>query len=100
VTETKKNWYVYMIKCSDKSLYTGITTDLDRRFQQHFRGKGGAKYFQGRRPEKIVYTESGHDRSSASVREAEIKSLSRGKKILIINAVTNTILLTNPKILS
>jgi len=92
VTETKKNWYVYMIKSSDESLYTGITTDLDRRFQQHLKGKGGAKYFQGRRPEKIVYTEAGHDRSSASIREAEIKSFSRNKKILIVNAAKNLIL--------
>ena len=89
-------WYVYMIQASDGSLYTGITTDVDRRFQEHLGGneggklgekkgaKKGAKYFQGRKPEKVVYTEQGHDRSSASKREAEIKRLRREQKLALV----------------
>lgn len=68
------DWQVYIILCSDDSLYTGITTDTERRFAQHLAGTG-AKYFRGRAPLRLVYRENGHDRSSASRREAEIKGL-------------------------
>lgn len=68
------NWQVYIILCTDDSLYTGITTDVERRFAQHAAGTG-AKYFRGRSPLQVVYLERGHDRSSASRREAEIKQL-------------------------
>ncbi|OEU71557.1 MAG: endonuclease [Desulfuromonadales bacterium C00003093] len=68
------NWQVYIILCSDDSLYTGITTDVERRFSQHVVGMG-AKYFRGRSPRRLVYLEGGHDRSSAGRREAEIKRL-------------------------
>lgn len=64
-----------MIRCHDESLYTGITTDIERRFKQHQSGVG-AKYFRAHKPETIVYREIGHDRSSASKREVEIKKLS------------------------
>jgi putative endonuclease len=77
------SWFVYVIEASDNSLYTGITTDLERRFQQHLNGSG-AKYFYGRNPMKIVYTESHENRSSASVREAAIKKLSRSQKEKLI----------------
>jgi putative endonuclease len=87
--KNEKNWYVYIIVSSDESLYTGITTDLERRFQQHLSCKGGARYFHGRRPKKIVYLEHGHDRSSASKREAEIKSLNRSQKISMISDTKN-----------
>jgi putative endonuclease len=73
------NWQVYIILCSDGSLYTGITTDLERRLGQHRQGRG-AKYFRGRWPEKVVYTETGHSRSSAASREAAIKALGPGEK--------------------
>ena len=73
------SWFVYIIKASDDSYYTGITTDLKRRFKQHSNGSG-AKYFKGRKPVGIVYSEAGHDRSSASVREAAIKKLTRLEK--------------------
>ncbi len=70
-----------MIRASDRSLYTGISTDVERRFAQHQRGVG-AKYFHaGRRPEQVVYCEAGHDRSSASRREAAIKKLPRSEKL-------------------
>jgi putative endonuclease len=72
-------WYVYIILCSDNSLYTGITTDPARRFRQHADGSG-AKYFRGRRPTKIVYLEVGHTRSSAGSRELQIKRMNHGEK--------------------
>ncbi len=68
------NWQVYIILCSDRSLYTGISTDVERRLGQHVTGSG-AKYFRGRSPLRLVYLEGGHDRASASRREAEIKKL-------------------------
>lgn len=79
------NWHLYMILCSDDTLYTGITTDIKRRFDQHASGRG-AKYFRGRRPVEIVYQESGHSRSSAGRREAEIKMLTRAEKLVLISS--------------
>ncbi len=77
------NWHVYIIRCSDGSLYTGITTDVARRFDQHATGRG-ARYFRGRQPKELVYLESGHDRCSAGKREAEIKGLTRAGKAALI----------------
>lgn len=77
-------WYVYIIRATDQSLYTGITTDVERRFAEHKNGRAGAKYFRGRSPEEVVMVESGHDRSSASIREAQIKKLSREQKLELI----------------
>ena len=84
------NWSVYIILCSDDSYYTGITTDLLRRFNQHAAGRG-AKYFRGRQPLQVVYREGGHTRSSASTREAEIKNLSRAEKSILIFSGINEI---------
>lgn len=72
-------WSVYMIQCSDGSLYTGISTDVERRFSQHVSGKG-AKYFRGRQPIGIVYLEKGHSRQSASRREHAIKKMPPAQK--------------------
>lgn len=82
---TELNWSVYMVCCHDDSLYTGITTDVERRFKQHQSG-AGAKYFRAHKPQQIVYHETGHDRSSASKREAEIKKMSPAAKRRIIKA--------------
>ncbi len=79
------NWWVYMIRCDDDSLYTGISTDPERRFQEHLQQTKGAKYFNGREPLAIVYRESGHSRSTASQREAVIKKLDRSQKLLLIS---------------
>jgi putative endonuclease len=75
------NWSVYIIESDDNSYYTGITTDVERRFEEHSTGPLGAKFFNGRTPIKIVYQEGGHTRSTASKREAEIKKLSRSQKL-------------------
>ncbi len=77
-----------MILCSDNSLYTGISNDVERRILQHA-GRRGAKYFRGRRPEQLVYLESGHDRSTASQREAVIKKLQRSDKERLIQSERN-----------
>jgi putative endonuclease len=86
------NWQVYIILCTDDSLYTGITNDVARRFNQHA-DKQGAKYFRGRQPKQLVYVETGHDRSSASKRESAIKKLPRLEKLHLlvsdINQVSN-----------
>ena len=79
----KDNWSVYIISCHDGSLYTGISTDVERRFKQH-KNKKGAKYFYSRRPEKIVYIEDKHNKSTAAQREHEIKSLNRKQKLVLI----------------
>jgi putative endonuclease len=79
------HWWVYMIRCDDGSLYTGVSTDPERRFQEHLQHPRGAKYFNGRLPAAIVYTESGHTRSSACHREAAIKKLDRRQKQLLVS---------------
>lgn len=79
------NWQVYMILGSDGSLYTGITTDIERRFAEHAAGRG-ARYFRGRTPQRVVYLEHGHDRRSASRREMEIKRLRPVEKRALIAA--------------
>lgn len=82
------NWQVYIILCTDETLYTGITTDIERRLDQHRNGTG-AKYFRGRKVDKLVYLEAGHDRSSASCREAEIKGLRAVDKRQLIASSKN-----------
>lgn len=79
------NWYVYIILCSDRSLYTGITTDPERRFRQHETGSG-AKYFRGRKPLEIVYQEGNHTRNSAGSRELHIKRMSHCDKAALVAA--------------
>lgn len=82
------NWHVYIILCSDDTLYTGITTDIDRRMKQHANGSG-AKYFRGRQPKQLLYLEGGHDRSTASKKELLIKGLKRADKHLLVHSETN-----------
>lgn len=81
-------WSVYIVLCSDNTLYTGISNDVPRRLQQHA-SQQGAKYFRGRRPEKLVYLEHGHDRSTASQREIQIKKLSRIQKETLLHSDLN-----------
>jgi len=85
---TSSNWTVYIILCTDDSLYTGITTDMERRLLQHSNLQG-AKYFRGRKPQMLVYLESGHTRSTASKRELEIKRLKRREKQQLLQSANN-----------
>ena len=74
------NWYVYMLRCGDGTLYTGITDDVDKRLAAHRSGKG-AKYTRGRGPLELVYTEELADKSTALKREIQIKKMSRAEKL-------------------
>jgi predicted GIY-YIG superfamily endonuclease len=80
---SRANWWVYILRCADGSLYTGITTDLGRRCQRHNDGKA-SRYTRSRRPIKLVYQEGCATRSLALKREAAVKSLSRQEKLLLI----------------
>jgi putative endonuclease len=77
-------WYVYILQCTDKTLYTGITVDLARRLREHNSSKLGAKYTRSRRPVKIVYSKKFRNRSAASIAESKIKKLSRAEKTNLI----------------
>ncbi|MBN1379859.1 MAG: GIY-YIG nuclease family protein [Gammaproteobacteria bacterium] len=80
------NWTVYILRCADDSLYTGIATDVERRLQEHNQGdRQGSKYTRARLPVALVYSESVIDRAAATRRELEIKSLSRQEKLNLIN---------------
>lgn len=76
-------WTVYMLKCADTSLYTGITLDLERRLAEHVKGKG-AKYTKHRGPFTVVFTELQETRGQALKREAAIKSMKRKEKLGLI----------------
>lgn len=79
-----KAWFVYMLRCGDGSLYTGIARDVQARLQMHRSGKG-AKYTRGRGPLELVYTEQCADKSEALKRELAIKALSREEKLHLIS---------------
>lgn len=78
-------YYVYILECSDATLYTGITTDLERRVEEHNSSEKGAKYTKIRRPVKLVYSLECADRSSASKKEYAIKHLSRQEKLKLLH---------------
>lgn len=77
------SWWVYMLRCGDGTLYTGMAADVERRAAVHNAGKG-AKYTRSRLPVEVVYREEMEDRSSALRREAAIKALSRREKLALI----------------
>lgn len=81
--------YIYIVRCSDDTLYTGWTTNIERRIKCHNSGKG-AKYTRCRLPVELVYFETFEDKSTALKREYEIKQLSRDKKLLLINQSNHT----------
>ena len=76
-------WYVYMLRCGDGSLYTGSTTDVERRLREH-QGGTGARYTRSRPPVTLAYAEGAPDRSAAQRREAAIKKLPRAQKLKLI----------------
>ena len=77
-------WFVYVVKCSDNTLYTGISTNVEKRIHAHNTSKCGAKYTKSRRPVKLMYVEEYFTRSDASKREYSIKQLSRIEKYKLI----------------
>jgi len=82
-SDTRLTWKVYILLASDNTLYTGITNNMPKRWQQHC-AKKGAKFFYGRKPIALCYLEGKHNRSSASKREYAIKSLTRAQKWQLI----------------
>lgn len=80
-------WYVYFLRCSDNSIYTGITTDLKQRVKRHNEGKG-CKYTCYRRPVKLIYYETCTDRSSATKRESYLKGLNKAMKEAIVEGIS------------
>ena len=77
-------WYLYILQCGDGSLYTGITTDVEKRLEMHRSGRG-AKYTRGRLPLELKYREECGTHSDALRRELEIKRLSRAEKLALIS---------------
>ena len=80
-----RGWYVYLLRCADDTLYTGVTTDAARRVRQH-NGElaGGPRYTRGRRPVQLLWSEAVADRAAAQSREAQIKRLGREEKLLLV----------------
>lgn len=79
------DWHVYIVKCKDESLYTGISNNVDNRIKKHNLGKGSKSIVKSKRPVELVYLETFKNRSEASIRESEIKKLSRkDKKKLVV----------------
>ncbi len=80
----KIEYILYMLQCSDGTLYTGITTDMDRRLLEHNTLAVGAKYTRARRPVMLVYERTFQNRSEASIEESRVKQLSRAQKLAMI----------------
>lgn len=86
-----KSWFLYLVECSDKTLYTGITTDISRRLKEH-NSKKGAFYTQNKIPVKLVYREDiTGGRPEALKRELEIKRLTRKEKLVLIGSPAGTL---------
>lgn len=79
------NYYVYIVECVDKTLYTGRTVNIEKRVREHNKSRAGAIYTRGRRPVTLVYAEICPSLSDVLKREAEIKKLSRVQKLQLIN---------------
>jgi putative endonuclease len=77
-------YHLYMLRCADETLYTGITTDLERRLKEHNHSKVAAKYTRARRPVTLVYSKTFRDRSGASIAEAALKKLTREEKLALL----------------
>ncbi len=77
-------WYVYMVRCSDDSLYTGVTTDVKRRVEEHNSEKKAAKYTRARQPVELVFKIKAKDRSKAQMKEAQLKKMSREDKLIML----------------
>jgi putative endonuclease len=82
--KSKKEWYVYVLECGDGTLYTGVTTNLDRRFEEHKNGIG-SKYTKSKKAKKIIYFENCSSRSEAGKRETAIKHMTRKEKLSLIS---------------
>ncbi|MEW8505493.1 MAG: GIY-YIG nuclease family protein [Candidatus Thiodiazotropha sp.] len=92
---TSQIWYVYMVRCTDRTLYTGIAKDLVKRMGEHNSGMG-AKYTRGRTPVELVFVESANSQGEALRREYQIKQMSRDQKLRIIEGFSSDSKRTDP----
>ena len=79
------DWFLYVVECSDGTLYTGVTIDVTRRIREHNNPSRGAKYTRSRRPVNLVYHTDFPDRATACKAEAKFKKLSRKQKLEVVN---------------
>lgn len=79
------SWHVYIVCCSDGSLYTGIATDVERRLEEHASGARGARFLRGKGPLEIVFRANAGDRAAASRLEHRVKCLSRAQKLALVD---------------
>lgn len=82
--DPEQGWYVYILQCSDDTFYTGITTDIDRRLNEHNHGSNGARYTRARRPVRLVYSETCTSRSQAQQQEYRLRKLPRREKLALV----------------
>lgn len=87
----KHPWYVYLLSCSDDTLYCGMTKDLERRLNQHNRGRSGAKYTRARRPVSLVFAREFPDRASAGRFEYQLKQMDRARKLQLLAETSETL---------
>ena len=85
-------YFVYILECADKTLYTGSTNNLEKRLNEHNNSKCGAHYTKIRRPVKLMYSEKYSTKSEALKREMEVKKLKRDKKLLLIKQFQSRVL--------
>jgi len=89
--EKVQDWFVYIIVNRQNKLYTGITTDILRRWNEHLTGHKGAKFFRISPPSEILFVNSCKSRSEASILEAKIKKMKRAEKLLLVDSLENQI---------
>ena len=93
VSRAAKRWHVYIVRCADGTLYTGVAVDVAKRIAEHNGTRAnGARYTRARRPVKLMYQEKTANRSAACKREYRIKQMSRRKKLALIGAASRIIL--------
>jgi len=83
--KTTTKWWVYFLRCSDNSLYAGVTTDIHRRIDEHNNSNLGAKYTRARRPVRLAYLETAENKSLACKREYQIRHLSKQQKEQLVS---------------
>ena len=86
MSEAKSTWFMYVVRCSDDTLYTGITTDVERRLHEHNHSKRGARYTRARRPVRLEASWTHDSQSEAASAEYEFKQLTRDEKLTRIQA--------------
>ncbi len=82
--EKQQTWHVYILRCADGTLYTGITTDLERRLKEHNSSDRGARYTRSRRPVRLAWSEKAENHAAASRREYDIRKMNRHGKLALL----------------